>query len=61
MKSIKTTIAAVATLASTIAFGGGLYIVAEELLAVDAHGFDALAVDGDVAFLIYLHAVQFLQ
>lgn len=27
MKSIKTTIAAIATLASTIAFGGGLYIV----------------------------------
>ena len=41
--------------------GCGLHIIAKELLAVDTHGFDFLAIDGYVTLFIHLYTVHFLE
>ena len=42
-------------------FGSGLYVVAEELLTVNAYGGDGLTVDRYVTLLVDLYAVEFFQ
>ena len=41
--------------------GCGLHIIAKELLAVDTHGFNFLAIDGYVTLFIHLYTVHFLE
>ena len=41
--------------------GGRLHVFAKEFLAVNTHGGNTLAVDGDIALLVHSDAVHFLE